>query len=141
MNACRRLRLSGGIVPLEKSSGLSNPFHLTAISQHISRHSEYLHQPYRIMKSFYNSGTGMPPRSPLERFKRRWSGHVTARRRCASGCSLQFRQQIDGARGADAPPCDCTGLHLDRLERRESGLVLTGVLHVLYLIRNRNSCW
>ena len=39
MNACRRLRLSGGIVPPEKSSGLSNPFHLTSISQNISRHS------------------------------------------------------------------------------------------------------
>ena len=44
-------------------------------------------------------------RSPLERFKRRCTGHVTARRRCASGCSLQFRQQIDGARGADADRC------------------------------------
>ena len=109
MNACRRLRLSGGIVPPEKSSGLSNPFHLTAISQHISRHSEYLHQPYRILKSFYNIGTGMPPRSPLERFKRRCTGHVTARRRCASGCSLQFRQQIDGYRGADADRCAFCG--------------------------------
>ena len=67
-----------------------------------------------VMRSFYNSGTGIPPRSPLEWFKRRCTGHVTARRCCASGCSLQFRQQIDGERGSDAlsgnrfptlPPC------------------------------------
>ena len=58
-----------------------------------------------VMRSFYNSGTGIPPRSPLEWFKRRCTGHVTARRCCASGCSLQFRQQIDGARGADADRC------------------------------------
>ena len=58
-----------------------------------------------VMRSFYNSGTGIPPRSPLEWFKRRCTGHVTARRCCASGCSLQFRQQIDGTRGADADRC------------------------------------
>ena len=30
------------------------------------------------MKSFYNIGTGIPPRSPLERFKRRCTGHLDA---------------------------------------------------------------
>ena len=57
------------------------------------------------MKSFYNSGTGVPTRSPLERFKRPLYRPCNGRRRCASGCSLQFRQQIDGARGADADRC------------------------------------
>ena len=57
-----------------------------------------------VMRSFYNSGTGIPPRSPLERFKRRCTGHVTARRRCASGCSLQFPGAIDAPQALDADP-------------------------------------
>ena len=43
-----------------------------------------------------------PRRSPLERFKRRSTGHVTAWRRGASGHCCRFPQWIDGARGADA---------------------------------------
>ena len=57
-----------------------------------------------VMRSFYNSGTGIPPRSPLERFKRRCTGHVTARRCCASGCSLQFPGAIDAPQALDADP-------------------------------------
>jgi len=43
-----------------------------------------------------------PRRSPLERFKRRSTGHVTAWRRGASGHCCRFPQWVDGARGADA---------------------------------------
>ena len=57
-----------------------------------------------VMRSFYNSGTGIPPRSPLEWFKRRCTGHVTARRCCASGCSLQFPGAIDAPQALDADP-------------------------------------
>ena len=57
-----------------------------------------------VMRSFYNSGTWIPPRSPLEWFKRRCTGHVTARRCCASGCSLQFPGAIDAPQALDADP-------------------------------------
>ena len=81
---------------------ISSDFNITKHQSTVRILTSTLAYMYRILKSFYNSGTGIPPRSPLERFKRRCTGHVTARRRCASGCSLQFRQYIDGARDADA---------------------------------------
>ena len=119
MNACRRLRLSGGIVPPAEEfrtvESISSDFNITKHQSTYRIMTSTLPYIDEVMRSFYNSGTGIPPRSPLERFKRRCTGHVTARRFGGSRYSCWFRQQIDGARGADADRCavcPAAALHL-----------------------------